>query len=624
MHPQLPFAPILTLLLITSFTTVGILALWAATSSRPWFWRTLAYLAVLSPLLTVPAYEPFIAYAVDGLIVATGVRIYRSWKNRTSSKSAAPSTGTTPARPEFRFSLLTLLYLTALVALLTPIASQLPPLNLRAWASVVAAGASCGLVTLIAAQLALRPRKWLTWPIGLLLCAAVGYTLAKTEWIVPSITFQSDWPPTGATPSPYSLYTYTTTTGTAPPTILSWPIALPTIATLLAAIIFLAIVVAGRPRKFSRTMAALAITLIAAFPAYVLWQLMHPLPYPIVQLPSPNGYDDFTAAGNAFNTSPILNTVVEPKSTDELAAEVAKFTAAYAQVRVGLSRPSDPKIWPSDRKTPLNSSNLPDIQSIRSVARAFGRESELALQQQRFRDAAMSAIDGMRIGDASSHNGILLNYLVGIAVVGIGQYNLYPTIAHLNVDESHQVLDALQHFDQNQEPIEGVLHRDRIYDENYLGWYGHLLTIISDFDNSRFDSHSAVLHTYARANTMTRLLSIELALHEYHLRNNAYPDHLDELVPKYLPAVPIDPYSPTGEPMRYEKTAEGPLAYSVGTDGDDDGGRPSSRDSAFLDDGDIRLDTAMAPYPDETQSGFTTDNSPNNDDKPVDPKPSTP
>jgi hypothetical protein len=179
---------------------------------------------------------------------------------------------------------------------------------------------------------------------------------------------------------------------------------------------------------------------------------MHPLPIPIVQLPSPNGYDDFVTAGNTFNAkSPILNTTVEPKSTTELATELQKFASEFARVRLGLSRPCGAPVWPTDQKTPLSPTALPDIQSIRSVARAMGREAELGQQQGRFRDAAASAIDIMRVGDASARGGIVLHYLVGIAVEGIGQYNLYPTISHLDDDACHEVIDALQRFDQNQE-----------------------------------------------------------------------------------------------------------------------------------------------------------------------------
>jgi hypothetical protein len=48
---------------------------------------------------------------------------------------------------------------------------------------------------------------------------------------------------------------------------------------------------------------------------------------------------------------------------------------------------------------------------------------------------------------------------------------------------------------------------------------------------------------------------------------------LGELVPKYLPAIPMDPMSAGGAvPLRYRGAGENPVVYSVGTDGVDDGG----------------------------------------------------
>jgi len=45
----------LTVLLVSSLTCVGLLALGAATSQRHWFVRTAAFVGVLSLLLLVPA-----------------------------------------------------------------------------------------------------------------------------------------------------------------------------------------------------------------------------------------------------------------------------------------------------------------------------------------------------------------------------------------------------------------------------------------------------------------------------------------------------------------------------------------------------------------------------------------
>ncbi len=60
------------------------------------------------------------------------------------------------------------------------------------------------------------------------------------------------------------------------------------------------------------------------------------------------------------------------------------------------------------------------------------------------------------------------------------------------------------------------------------------------------------------------------ALNEYHCRNDAYPDTLDQLVPEFLPRLPID-YADR-QPLRYRRTAEGFLLYSIGQNGVDDGG----------------------------------------------------
>ena len=48
------------------------------------------------------------------------------------------------------------------------------------------------------------------------------------------------------------------------------------------------------------------------------------------------------------------------------------------------------------------------------------------------------------------------------------------------------------------------------------------------------------------------------------------PSSIEELVPDYLQAVPSDPFN--GEPMRFVVTDDGIVIYSVGEDGEDDGG----------------------------------------------------
>ncbi|MGQ9649354.1 MAG: hypothetical protein ACUVXJ_04525 [Phycisphaerae bacterium] len=62
-----------------------------------------------------------------------------------------------------------------------------------------------------------------------------------------------------------------------------------------------------------------------------------------------------------------------------------------------------------------------------------------------------------------------------------------------------------------------------------------------------------------------------LAVAAYRNDHGRFPESLDELVPRYLEAVPMDPF--TSQPLRYRlDTEEGYRLYSVGEDGKDDGG----------------------------------------------------
>ena len=79
----------------------------------------------------------------------------------------------------------------------------------------------------------------------------------------------------------------------------------------------------------------------------------------------------------------------------------------------------------------------------------------------------------------------------------------------------------------------------------------------------------------------------------------------ESLVPDYLAAVPIDPYS--GRPLVYRRTGDGYLLYSVGLDGVDDGGQRVDRTAALREGtGDFFFDAPdrdVEPKPPAAQAG---------------------
>jgi hypothetical protein len=70
---------------------------------------------------------------------------------------------------------------------------------------------------------------------------------------------------------------------------------------------------------------------------------------------------------------------------------------------------------------------------------------------------------------------------------------------------------------------------------------------------------------------------IGLALELYHREHGKWPESLAELSPRYLPTLPVDPIN--GKPLHYKIVNDRPIVYSVGVDGDDDGGRTAKNNS---------------------------------------------
>jgi hypothetical protein len=88
------------------------------------------------------------------------------------------------------------------------------------------------------------------------------------------------------------------------------------------------------------------------------------------------------------------------------------------------------------------------------------------------------------------------------------------------------------------------------------------------------------LATPALAEMGRRICVTAIALKRYHLQHGVYPATLNDLVPAFLPAVPMDFMD--GKPLRYKLRSDGDfLLYSVGLDGVDNGGDPRP-DTGFL------------------------------------------
>ena len=67
-----------------------------------------------------------------------------------------------------------------------------------------------------------------------------------------------------------------------------------------------------------------------------------------------------------------------------------------------------------------------------------------------------------------------------------------------------------------------------------------------------------------------RCAIVAVAAERYRRDKGHWPGTVDELAQDYLKAVPTDPYD--GKPLRYKPLPDGVIVYSVGPDGEDNGG----------------------------------------------------
>ncbi|MBD3673641.1 MAG: hypothetical protein HUJ26_08975 [Planctomycetaceae bacterium] len=81
---------------------------------------------------------------------------------------------------------------------------------------------------------------------------------------------------------------------------------------------------------------------------------------------------------------------------------------------------------------------------------------------------------------------------------------------------------------------------------------------------------SQIQRALDREEAKYRTLLVMLAGQAYRRDHGEFPNTLDELVPDYLDAIPVDNYD--GKPLKYRFDPEGPVVYSVFENGIDDGG----------------------------------------------------
>lgn len=607
--------PALAILLISALTTNGLLALWAATSRRRWFLRTAVYLACIAPLLFIPAYEPFVGLAFQATVIAIGVQAgRRRLRNQTKKCDAAVE-----QRPAWRFSISTLLFVAALVAIGAAVARAAPPLNRQAWINVFGIGAFSGMVSLAsygAIQISRRRLRVLVVILLLLSATFVGLIMGAIDQFVRSfVDFSVSWPPTPPDP--------TVPASPVDPNelpFLGWlgtslGICLGTMLTVwLAGFLCSGLRSHEGGRKLVRGaawFALIAIVIILASPAAVIYvRLATPEPIPVVEMPEPNGYVKLSEAWRSIENSAIVTGNVDAYSATE-AQLVPAVDEVSGAVKLARESFADRIVRPLDY-SPIGQDTLPfpDIMHWRGLARAFTATGRLQSLQKEI-DAALAAyVDAIRLGVVGRRGGLVVDGMVGAAVTSVGASGVWELRNELDGAQCRRVQTEVERLIADIEPFQEMEHRDFVWDQYAYGWHGRLFNLLAyGVGESEAGQYEWV---FVKELAILRLLSASLSVRGFQAEFGRLPKEWDEVVAAGWPPLPIDPFDPEGKPLRYVRNVgdAGFVLYSVSNNQVDDGGTPPAKDTWGIEDfasGDLRLDVHFAPDTSSIQSSQPVD-----------------
>ncbi|HBE68610.1 MAG TPA: hypothetical protein DDW52_10735, partial [Planctomycetaceae bacterium] len=165
-------------------------------------------------------------------------------------------------------------------------------------------------------------------------------------------------------------------------------------------------------------------------------------------------------------------------------------------------------------------------------------------------------------------DGLWINYWVAAASRGVAVRSIHEHRDSLD-SASRETLAKL--LVSEVEPIEAVDEREKQWVLN-SSWHSKLVFLLTRFyeesvSDSVFSVHAANLREVA----LNRLLAIELAIDDA-IENGDALSRLTDL--KWFVAEDlIDPYAGNDQLFRFRNDQHGTVVYSVGPDGEDDGGQ---------------------------------------------------
>ncbi|MCC7475344.1 MAG: hypothetical protein IT425_08110 [Pirellulales bacterium] len=560
----------IVLLLTTTFVFLGMLSVWAAKSRQHWFVRMAVVFAILAPLLAIPAYDLFLAFAIA--LAFTWLMILLQYVVRARRKRQESSVPT--PTPKLAFSLRSILLAMAVVAVALAVLIHVPNEVWQIWPFWFAGGMMLGVAYSALVNFGLNTRLRWYYRIQFILLSVLAACPASMfgAGLIALIGVNASNALTGISP-PFRF-------------LLRCSVGIVSTAVLAVGLILLDLTTRDEAAALKDTprtrlpitrlpkYAALGVflALVALPPIVTVWELAHPLPIPAESIPKPNGVIELAEIGDKASQSNIVTLYeAEPIDFERLAAAIEADRAVYDKIAAAFTHSSwIPVIYDNS-----NFNNMGHLTGRRGVARLLAAKSAVEINAGKWDDAFHTHCQLLRTGELMHQGGFAIDFLVATAIDSMAYQQIYKSVNSLNPQQCRAMLKELLASEGQRHGIEDVLYREHIFIQRSMGWPGHLVEFIERIcrlDQTGWQIDREVVHVHERTQALARLLILKLAIRAFQLDHGSPPASLTGLVPEYLSTIPLDPFDPAGGPLRYKLNGDHPVLYSVGRDQDDDGG----------------------------------------------------
>ena len=188
------------------------------------------------------------------------------------------------------------------------------------------------------------------------------------------------------------------------------------------------------------------------------------------------------------------------------------------------------------------------LSGIKRLGLAFAAEARLAQMQGRTNEAVKSYLDLIHLGNESARGGILIDQLVGSALERLGTSGLQKLLPRLDAPTCRETAAALETLDAQRQTCAEVMQQENDWSHRtFPGIRWELARVLESHSTKKIYQNAQ--RNFNQEKVSTRELIIDLAARAYKLDNGHPAASIGDLVPKYLKAIPQDPF--TGTNMVY-------------------------------------------------------------------------